>query len=367
MRRFFLGSTGSLLAVIVVASCSGGDSTGAGGSSQSSTTSTTSTSGTGAGGHGGGHTPPPGPDPSCVVPDVESAATTISIDPDPLTTADAPTIHVTDTQTGHTNVGVRLCTPGGLVTAPFGGVDSGAPPFAWHWTAPPLPRGTTQVIFAADPAGTVHRTLRVDVADGGEPPDAGADAPTDAPVGPTDLCNPQPGNILQHTTFEEGMSGLAPSFWQVRDPGAPNGPCLGSGAPDQHVFLTSAAPGCGGNALAVDARGQWDCYAVQLFSDYNTIQEGATYRISAAARSQGNAVNPAAWFHIGAQWLDAGDGVFGDVKNPQPASGDLNDYDWKVVWWDVVAPPGARRIVVWLSAHYPGRVDFDNVSVVELN
>ena len=79
-----------------------------------------------------------------------------------------------------------------------------------------------------------------------------------------------------------------------------------------------------------------------------------------------NTVNPAAWFHIGAQWLDGNDAVFDDIKNPKPASGDLNDYDWKIVWWDVVAPPQAKRIVVWLSAHYPGRVDFDNVSVVKL-
>jgi len=310
---------------------------------------------------------PAEPDPMCVVDDVSSVVTTIEVTPKPLTTSDAPTIFVGDTQTGHTNVGVKLCTPNGLITASFGGVDSGQPPFAWHWTAPALPAGITQIVFEADPANTVYRTLRVDVQEGNPIADAGSDAPPDAPPGPTDLCSPLPGNILAHTTFEEGMNGLAPTFWQVRDPSLPNGACLNSGTPDQHVFLTSAAPGCSGNALAVDARGQWDCYAVQLFSDYNTIQEGATYRISAAARSQGNTINPAAWFHIGAQWLDGNDAVFGDVKNPKPASGDLNDYDWKVLWWDVVAPPGAKRIVVWLSGHYPGRVDFDNVSVVKLN
>lgn len=357
----------ALVLFVIVACSSGGsgtgDPTGSGGASSGSSSGQTSASGTSG---SGGNAAPPGPALSCVVPDVDSMVTSISIAPNAPTTADALTVFVVDTQTGATNVAVRLCTPNGLVNATFGAVDSGSPPYAWHWTAPALPYGTTQVIFAADPNNTVYRTLRLEVAEAGGPVDGGVDALPDAPPLPTDLCQPQPGNILQHTTFEEGISGFAPAFWQLRDPNAPNN-CMGSGTPEQHVFLTSAAPGCGGNALAIDARGQWDCYAVQLFSDYNTIEEGATYRISVAARSQGNAINPAAWFHIGAQWLDGNDNVFGDVKNPKPASGDQNDYDWKVVAWDVVAPPSARRIVVWLSGHYPGRVDFDNVSVVKLN
>ncbi|MBK9267002.1 MAG: hypothetical protein IPM54_45405 [Polyangiaceae bacterium] len=369
MKRLLFG-TGCLVAAGVVSfACSDGTQqngsgafagSGGAGGAQSSSMSASSSSGA------GGNAEPPGPSAACVVSDVDSAVTSMSVEPTVLTTIDALTIRVADAQTGHTNVGVDLCTPNGLVQATFGGVDSAMAPFAWHWNAPPLPLGTTQLIFRADPSNTVYRTLMVDVKGGEMPMDGGVDAPPDAPMGPTDLCNPLPGNILAHTTFEEGMNGQAPAYWQVRDPGAP-GACLGSGAPDSHVFLTTAAPGCGGNALAVDARGQWDCYAVQIFSDYNTIQEGATYRISTAARSQGNTVNPAAWFHIGAQWLDGNDSVFGDVKNPKPASADLNDYDWQVVWWDVVAPPGARRIVVWLSAHYPGRVDFDNISVVKLN
>jgi hypothetical protein len=130
--------------------------------------------------------------------------------------------------------------------------------------------------------------------------------------------------------------------------------------------LTQPAPGCSGNALAVDARGQWDCYAIQRVSDYNTIEGGATYRISASARSSGNAVNPAAWFVIGAQWLDSNDQFFGDVKNDKTAAAADNDYDWKLLSFDVVAPANAKRILIWLSGHYPGRVDFDNVSVVKL-
>lgn len=363
-------ATAFLLPLVALVACSGGGSgaggSGAGGETASTTTGSTTTTLTGGAGGTGGNTHPPGPDPSCTVADVDSAVTTISVDPAALTTADAPVIHVTDAETGHTNVAVRLCTPTGPQTASFGGVDSGSPPFAWHWTASPLPLGTTQILFSADPSDTVYRTLRVDVAGGGGAGGGGGVGGGGAGGGPTDMCNPQPGNLLSHVTFEDGMDGLAPAFWQVRSPDLPNGACLGSGTPEQHVFLSEAAPGCGGHAVTLDARGQWDCYAIQLFSDYNTITGGATYRISVAARSQGNAVNPAAWFHIGAQWLDANDGVFGDVKNPKPASGDLNDYDWKVLFWDVVAPPEAHRIVVWLSAHYPGRVDFDNVSVVKL-
>lgn len=197
---------------------------------------------------------------------------------------------------------------------------------------------------------------------GGSEPDAGTDAASDAGV---ELCSSPPGNLLLHGTFEEGMDALAPHLWQVRNPAQPDA-CMGSGTPDQHVFLTPGAPGCGGSAVALDARGQWDCYAIQMYTDYNTIEGGATYRISATMRSQGNAVNPSGWFHLGAQWLDGNDAVFGDLKSAKPATPAENDYDWRLFFYDVVAPANAKRIVVWLTAHYPGRVDYDNVAVVKL-
>lgn len=180
-----------------------------------------------------------------------------------------------------------------------------------------------------------------------------------------DLCSAPAGNLLAHGSFEEGMSGLAPTGWEVRTPGQPD-KCKGSGQPGEHVFLTGGPTGCGGDALAVDARGEWDCYAVQRVSDYDSIQGGAKYRISASVRSTGNGVNPAAWFIIGAQWLDGNDAFFGDEKNPKTLSAAENDFDWKVLSWDVVAPANAKRILIWLSAHYPGRADVDNVSVLEL-
>jgi hypothetical protein len=178
-------------------------------------------------------------------------------------------------------------------------------------------------------------------------------------------CAPPAGNLFAHGTFEEGMKDKAPAFWEVRNPVMP-ATCLGSGTPAEHVFLTDGPPGCGGHALAIDARGQWDCYAVQRVSDYDSIEGGATYRVSALVRSTGNATNPAAWFVVGVQWVDASDGFFGDEKNPATASAAENDYGYKLLGWELVAPPQARRILVWLTAHYPGRVDFDAVSVVKL-
>jgi len=180
-----------------------------------------------------------------------------------------------------------------------------------------------------------------------------------------DVCTDPVGNLLDHGTFEEGMAGDAPAFWEVRAPGQPT-TCAGSGTPSQHVYLSAAPTGCTGNALTIDALGQWDCYAIQRVSDYNSIQAGATYRISAAVRAQGNSINPAAWFVLGVQWLDANDQFFGDVKNPKTASAADNDFDWKVLSWNVVAPSNATRMLVWLSAHYPGRVDYDNIAVVKL-
>jgi hypothetical protein len=200
---------------------------------------------------------------------------------------------------------------------------------------------------------------------GGAGTSSGGSAGASGSSGWTDLCTAPPGNLIAHGTFEEGMNGLAPSGWEVRAPGMPD-TCKSSGQPSEHVFLATGPTGCGGNALAVDAKGQWDCYAVQRVSDYNSIEGGATYRISASVRAVGNNVNPAAWFVLGVQWLDGNDAFFGDEKNPKTASAAENDYDWKVLQWELVAPANAKRILVWVSAHYPGRVDFDNISVSKL-
>jgi hypothetical protein len=363
---WFLALTG----LVLLAACSagggetgntGGTTTATGGAGGAGAAGTTSTPSAGSGGTGSGV---PQPDPACLVPAVDAPEIALTLAPSAPTSKDALVASVTDADTAHTNVGVRLCTPEGLQTATFGGVDSGNPPYAWHWTSGPLPAGVTQVAFFADPAETVYETALVTVAEAAPDMDAGSDAPVE------DLCAPSAGDLLGHGTFEEGMDGLAPAFWQVRSPDMPYGTCLSSGPPESHVFLIDAPAGCGGKAIAVDAKGQWDCYAVQRFSDYDTIVGGATYRIRAAIRSQGNApmgdICPecsAAWFHVGAQWLDGNDAVFGDEKNPKPPTPDLNDHDWQVVSWDVVAPASAKRIVVWLSAHYPGRVDIDNVTV----
>ena len=181
---------------------------------------------------------------------------------------------------------------------------------------------------------------------------------------PVELCEPPEGNILAHGEFEEGMSGRAPTGWEVRNPEMP-GSCPGS--PDSHVYIGDPPTGCTGHSLVVDAAGTWDCYAIQTVSDYNTIEGGRTYRISAAVRSQGNAVNPAAWFIIGVMWLDASDRFFGDEKNPATSSAGENDFDWKVLSFELSAPRDATRILVWLTAHYPGKVEYDNVAVVQLD
>ncbi len=113
---------------------------------------------------------------------------------------------------------------------------------------------------------------------------------------------------------------------------------------------------------------------MQIVTPYSSIEPGRTYRVSATIRSQGNApmgtICPecsAAWFVLGVQWLTGADVFFGDEKNPRPATPALNDHDWQVVQWTLVAPADAHRMLVWLSAHYPGRVDYDNVAVVRLN
>jgi hypothetical protein len=289
----------------------------------------------------------PRPHPSCVVVDVSRE--TITTDPAAPRSGDLIYVFVTGTE-ALTNVAVTLCTPDGPVQAGYSNVTGS---YTWEFRVDSdMPVGESQIIFSADPSGTVYSTKRITI---GPPsttqPDAGA-----APG----LCDLPVDNLLANGDFETGMDGRAPTDWQVRNPAAP-ADCAGSGTADQHVYIGSSAAQCGGSALVVDSRGQWDCYAVQIYTEYNTILGGHTYRVSAAVKSESQD-NPAAWFVIGVQWLDQSDAVFGDEKNPQLA--DVN-YDWTRLTWTLVAPSNARRAVVWLTAHYPGRVTYDKVSLVE--
>ncbi|MCA9636173.1 MAG: hypothetical protein KC420_09125 [Myxococcales bacterium] len=177
---------------------------------------------------------------------------------------------------------------------------------------------------------------------------------------PQGLCEPA-GNIIENGSLDGGMAGDAPAGWEVRTPGQV-GACEGSGP---HMWASDPAPGCGGGAITIDANDIWDCYAVQTVSPYNSIEGGATYIIRATVRAQGNAVNPAAWFVVGAQWLDQNDAFFGDEKNPKTNDASENDFDWKVLEWELVAPDNARRILVWMTAHYPGQVEYDHVAVIK--
>ncbi len=184
----------------------------------------------------------------------------------------------------------------------------------------------------------------------------GVDAATDdagVDLGAADVCAAAAGSLVPGEL--DSLDGLVPPGWQVRDPGAPDR----CGDPSEHVYVTD---GPCGSAIAIDARGEWDCYAIQAFTDYSTIEPGATYRLSFAARSEGQD-NPAGWWMIGVQWLDGADGVFGNEQNP--AQSPL-DFEWTRIDWDLVAPANARRAVVWLTAHYPGRVDFDALSFTRI-
>jgi hypothetical protein len=282
-----------------------------------------------------------GPDPSCLVPDV---AGMLSLEP-AMPRAGTPLSALASDAAALTNVEVTACTPAGPVAGGFVEVTGS---YTWRFDLPELPLGETQIIFRSDPAATVRATLRVT-------PTGGTDAGL-VDAGPVDggrgVCGPLAGSLIDGT-FEAGLSGMAPPGWQVRDP------ALASGCPEGTLSIVVGDPACGTSALLIDARGRWDCYAIQTFTDYATIEPGRTYRIHARVRSEAQD-NPAAWFVVGLQWLDGSDAVFGDEKNPRLS--DVN-YDWTVIEWDLVAPAGARRAVIWLSGHYPGRVTYDDVSI----
>ncbi|MDP3277971.1 MAG: hypothetical protein Q8Q09_22490 [Deltaproteobacteria bacterium] len=189
----------------------------------------------------------------------------------------------------------------------------------------------------------------------------------------TDLCNAPPTNLLPRGAFEDGIAQEAPMGWEVRSRATLEA-CRRSGTPAEHLQAIGPAPGCTGRAIRLDARGQWDCYAVQSVTPYNSITPGRRYQITASVRSQNNAprgaVCPecsAAWFVLGLQWLDGSDRFFGDEKNPRPALASDHDYGWRVLSWELVAPANARRALLWLTAHFPGQFDVDNVSIRALD
>lgn len=282
---------------------------------------------------------PVGPDPRCLVLDV---AGMLAADPAAPTAGAAFAVLASD-PVALTNVEVVACTPSGPVAGTFVEVTGS---YTWRFNLPGLPPGETQIIFRSDPSATVRATLRVTATGGADagPLDAGSST-----------CGLLAGSLIDGT-FEEGLSGPAPAGWQVRDPG------FAAGCPTDTLSVVAGDPACGTSALRIDARGRWDCYAIQTFTDYGAIEPGRTYRIRARVRSEAQD-NPAAWFVVGLQWLDGSDAVFGDEKNPRLA--DVS-YDWTVIEWDLVAPAGARRALIWLSAHYPGRVTYDDVSIAPL-
>lgn len=220
---------------------------------------------------------------------------------------------------------------------------------------------------AVDASSTDAPLPDASLADAARPDTSSPDTSTAADAGAPDaaaasLCVPG-SNLIPAGALDDGMVGEAPAGWEVRAPGQPAA-CAGSAPASGHVYASSPAPGCSGGAITIDANGAWDCYAVQKVSDYNSIEGGARYRIRTVARASGNLDWDTAYFVLGVQWLDASDAFFGDEKNPRPVPATATNFDWKVIEWELVAPADARRILVWMTGHYPGKVEYDHVAVV---
>jgi len=159
-------------------------------------------------------------------------------------------------------------------------------------------------------------------------------------------------NLIRNGGFEEGP-GEYPGvgkYWETND-GQPH-PAING--------LTGETKHAGNWSQWLKAHSTWDLGAVRQVSAYNSVTPGKTYRIQAWIKTA-NVGNPAGWYVFGLWWFQ-GDAYLGDSKMPRQ---ETNNYDWRLISWTAVAPPGADRVAAVLTRHTDGDVWYDDVFIGE--
>lgn len=160
-------------------------------------------------------------------------------------------------------------------------------------------------------------------------------------------------NLLLNGDFEAGpgkYTGVG-LHWETND---------ASSHPDVDV-LTSTTRHSGRWCQFLKANTIWDRGMVRQVSAYNLVSEGKTYDVWAWIRTE-HVTNPAGWYVFGISWLNGADQYISDVKMPRQET--LN-YDWRLIRFSAIAPPGARRVAALLTRHTDGDAWYDDVTITE--
>lgn len=164
-------------------------------------------------------------------------------------------------------------------------------------------------------------------------------------------------NLIQNGDFERGASPVYPGvglFWETND-AAPH--------PEVDALTTDAYSGA--CAQRLKAHSTWDLGALRQVSAYGSVIPGRTYHAQAWIRTA-NVQNPAGWYVFGLWWFNGDQrvpGAEGESKMPRQ---ETNNYGWRAISWQVVAPPGANRVAAFLSRHTDGDAWYDEVFIGEV-
>lgn len=159
-------------------------------------------------------------------------------------------------------------------------------------------------------------------------------------------------NLVRNGGFEEGP-GAYPGvgkYWETND---------AQTHADINV-LAADTRHSGGFSQWLKAHPQWDLGAARQVTPYNSVTAGKTYRVQAWIKTA-NVGNPAGWYVLGIWWFH-GDTYLSDSKMPRQ---ETNNYDWRLITWTAVAPPGADRLAVLLTRHTDGDAWYDDIFVAE--
>ncbi len=164
-------------------------------------------------------------------------------------------------------------------------------------------------------------------------------------------------NLIQKGDFEQGASPTYPGVglhWETNDAAA-----------HPEIEALSASSHGGAYSQWLKAHPTWDLGAVRQVSGYNSVTAGRTYHVQAWIKTA-NVQNPAGWYVFGLWWFNGNERIAGSESESKMPRQETNNYSWRAVSWEVVAPAGANRVAAFLSRHTDGDAWYDDIFIGEV-